>query len=55
MQLQKQVNRFVNGKEYDKYVVVLPPRAVKEAGFKAGNKLKLMISTKGDGLIIRKK
>lgn len=53
MQLQKQVNRFVNGKEYDKYVVVLPQRAVKEAGFKAGNKLNFSI--KDNGIVLRKK
>ena len=53
MQLQKQVNRFVNGKEYDKYVVIIPPKAVKEAGLKAGNKLKLAVNN--NVLTIRKK
>ncbi len=40
MKLQKQLSRKVEGKEYDKYVAVLPPESVKESGFKEGDELK---------------
>lgn len=41
MKLQKQLTEKRGNKTYHKYVVVLPESAVKEAGFKAGDELKV--------------
>ncbi len=37
--LQKQLSRKVGDKEYPKYVVVISPKDIKEAGFKEGQEL----------------
>ncbi len=43
MRLQKQLSRRVKGKEYPKYVVVLPPDTVKQAGWKEGQELEILV------------
>lgn len=52
MQLQKQLNRVVNDKEYAKYLLVIPPEAVQELNWKVGEELEHEI--KEQTLIIRK-
>lgn len=42
--LQKQLSRKVGNKEYAKYVIVIPPKAIKEAGFKDGQELNIKSS-----------
>lgn len=49
--LQKQLSRKVGGKKYPKYVIVIPPQKIKEAGFKEGQELK--IETKEGKIIIK--
>jgi bifunctional DNA-binding transcriptional regulator/antitoxin component of YhaV-PrlF toxin-antitoxin module len=39
MQIQKQVGKKVGKKVYPKYVVVIPEKLIKKAGFKAKDKL----------------
>lgn len=39
MRLQKQLSRKTEGKEYGKWVVVIPPSKVKELGWKEGVEL----------------
>ncbi len=39
MKLQKQLSRHFAGREYPKWVVVLPPRVVRELGWKEGQEL----------------
>ena len=39
--LQRQLSRKIGDKEYIKYVIVIPPKKVKEAGFKEGQELKI--------------
>jgi bifunctional DNA-binding transcriptional regulator/antitoxin component of YhaV-PrlF toxin-antitoxin module len=51
-QLQKQLSRKTDDKEYAKWVVVIPPAAVKEAGLREGDEL---ISIAGKGNILLKK
>lgn len=46
VRLQKQLSRKVGDTEYAKYVVVIPPSAVKEAGFKEGQELKITVVKK---------
>lgn len=52
VRLQKQLSRKVGDKIYPKYVIVIPPKVVKEAGFKEGQELQLEIDK---GKIIIKK
>ena len=52
VQIQKQLSRKVGDKEYIKYVLVIPPKNVKEAGFKEGQELKL--ETRNGHIIISK-
>ena len=40
MKLQKRFLREYNGKKYYKFMVNIPPKMVKKAGFKAGDELK---------------
>lgn len=47
VQLQKQLSRKVGNTEYSKYVVVIPSKVVKEAGFKEKQELKIE-SKKGE-------
>lgn len=44
MRLQKQLSRKVEGKEYPKYVVTIPPRQIEEAGWKVGIELEATVS-----------
>ncbi len=46
MRLQKQMSRRVGNKEYAKYVVVIPPDKVEEAGLKEGDELEIKINGK---------
>jgi bifunctional DNA-binding transcriptional regulator/antitoxin component of YhaV-PrlF toxin-antitoxin module len=36
VKLQKQLSRKINGKEYAKYVIVIPPSTVEKLGWKEG-------------------
>lgn len=49
VKLQKQVSRRLGDKEYAKWVVVLPPRIVRELGWKEGQDLKFQM----DGRTLR--
>jgi len=40
MKLQKRLSRIYNGKEYYKYVLVIPEKEIKKTGFKEGDDLK---------------
>jgi len=46
VQLQKQLSRRLGGREYAKWVVVLPPRIVRELGWKEGQEFKTQIDGK---------
>ena len=46
MQLQKQLSKKVKDKEYAKWVVVVPPKQIKELGWKEGRELKTEIHQK---------
>jgi antitoxin component of MazEF toxin-antitoxin module len=50
MRLQKQVNRIVEGREYSKYVLVVPPETVEQLEWKEGQELEPEI--KGSRLVI---
>ncbi len=39
MKLQKQLSRQFAGREYAKWVIVLPPKVVKELGWREGQEL----------------
>lgn len=41
MKLQKQLSRKTNDKVYDKWVIVIPPKKIKEAGLKEGDNLEI--------------
>ena len=47
MQIQSTVSRKIGKKEYKKYWVVIPPKVMKELGWKKGDKV--------DPLVINKK
>lgn len=51
MKLQKQLSRRVGNEEYAKWVVVIPPEKIKEAGWKAGVDLDVTVK---DGKIVIK-
>ena len=50
MRLQKQKTREVNGKEYYRWTIVIPPSRIKELGWREGQELSAR--TKKDRLII---
>jgi antitoxin component of MazEF toxin-antitoxin module len=50
MKLQKQLSRRIGNISYPKYVVVLPPKKVREIGWKEG--IKLSASVRNKKLII---
>jgi len=52
MKLQKQLSRKVDGKEYPKYVLVIPPKIIKQLNWRTGDKLEIEI--KENKLIIKK-
>ena len=41
MKLQKRLSRKYKGKEYYKYILVIPEKEIKKSGFKEGDKLKI--------------
>jgi len=54
MQIQKQVGKKVGNKIYPKYVIVIPEKTLKEAGFKQGDKLEADVLKKGEIKLRRK-
>ncbi len=40
MKLQKRLSRIYKGKKYYKYLLIIPERDIKKAGFKKGEELK---------------
>ena len=46
MKLQKQLSRKVGNITYPKYLVVIPPKVVKEAGWKEGTELSVDVKEK---------
>lgn len=53
MKLQKQLSRKVDGKEYAKYVAVIPPNVIKQVGLKEGQELEIKVD--GKKMIIQAK
>jgi len=47
VRLQRQLSRRFGGKAYPKWVIVLPPKLVKELGWKEGQYLRAEIDGKG--------
>lgn len=43
MKLQKQLSRRVQGKEYPKYVMTIPPDCVDKLGWQQGSELEVVI------------
>ena len=52
MRLQKQKTREVNGKEYFRWTVVIPPDEVEKLGWEEGDELRT--NRKGNKLVIKK-
>jgi len=52
MKLQKQLSRVVDNKEYDKWLIVIPPSTIDKIGWKDGDRLKEEIQ--GKTLLIRR-
>lgn len=52
MRLQKQKTRQINEKEYFRWMVVIPPKKVKELGWKEG--MELEARTKKGRLVLRR-
>ena len=50
MKLQKMLNRKVEGKEYSKWIIVLPQKEIADLGWKEGIELKTKI--KKDRIIL---
>ena len=46
MKLQKRLSRKVGDKEYDKWILTIPPSKVKELGWKEGQDLTLTVKKK---------
>ena len=55
MKLQKQLTEKRGDKIYHKYVVVIPPEAVEDAGFKEGDELVANVKKGSINLQIKKK
>lgn len=49
MKLQKQISRKIGNKEYPKWVLVIPPNIIEEAGLRDGDELKPRVESV-DGL-----
>ncbi len=47
MKLQKRLSRKYKGKNYHKYILVIPKKEIKNSGFKEGQELKIN-SKKGE-------
>jgi antitoxin component of MazEF toxin-antitoxin module len=52
MRLQKQLSNVIEGKEYPKFVIIVPPSTVQELEWDAGEELEHEVKDKA--LIIRK-
>ena|GEM_PF-2626719 len=52
MHLQKQKTRRVNGKDYFRWIVVIPPKRVRELGWKEGMELETKV--KKGRLVLRR-
>lgn len=52
MNLQKQLSKKIGDKEYDKWVIVVPPKLIEKLGWKAGEELEAEI--KEGKLVIEK-
>jgi bifunctional DNA-binding transcriptional regulator/antitoxin component of YhaV-PrlF toxin-antitoxin module len=52
MKLQKQLSRKYGGKEYPKWVIIVPPKRIKELGWEEGEPLETEVE--GKRLIIKK-
>jgi antitoxin component of MazEF toxin-antitoxin module len=52
MRLQKQLSRAVEGKEYPKYVLVVPPTTIDQLQWKEGEELEHEV--KDQSLVVRK-
>jgi len=52
MQLQKQLSRTLGRKKYSRYTIVIPPKTVKELGWKKGDRLDPKIKN-GDLVIMK--
>ena len=53
MKVQKQLSKKIGDKTYHKYVVVLPEKVIKKAGFKEGDELEAK-AKKGEVRLRRK-
>lgn len=53
MKLQKQLSRKVGDKIYDKWIIVIPPKKIKEADLKEGDDLEVKV-IKGKIVLERK-
>ncbi len=51
--IQKQLSRKIGNKEYAKYVLVIPPKIIKEAGLKEGTDV--IFSIEGKKLCVEAK
>jgi hypothetical protein len=47
MKLQKQLSRKVDGKEYSKWVITIPPEDIESLGWTEGLELRTEINPKG--------
>lgn len=52
MKLQKQLSRKVGNKEYPKWIITIPPKQIKELGWKEGEYLESEVNS--EELTIRK-
>lgn len=52
MRLQKQLSKKIGEKEYDKYVIVVPPKYIKKLKWKHGEELEAEV--RGNKLIIER-
>ncbi len=51
MRLQRSLSRRYHGKDYAKWIIVIPPKQVRELGWEEGDDLEAV--TKGHALIVR--
>lgn len=46
MKLQKQLSKRIGTKEYDKWVIVIPPEQIRDLGWREGQELEAKIQGK---------
>jgi len=51
LQLQRQISRIVNGNEYAKWIIVIPPSQIEELSWKEGMELESYV--KGKALVVK--